>query len=456
MSTRKKTPDEIPDDELSHILRIHCKDSGNCLAFTQYDRLVKTFFNQFNDFTHVVIKEMRAIGSSSGNGFILEIPFLKERVRAYCALKCAKTALSDNLYYEYYVGKKFINHYNSIFPCFLETYSLLKIKNDRMFNKFLKNRDTVTDLSTLFNTVTQVDDPAVSCEQNENYCVMIQHFNRFISLHDLTASIYPVDQDVRKDRYDLPTICYQLYFALDLLKDIYTHYDLHANNVLLYKPYVGKNYVLMKYHTLSGKIIQFKTEYIAKIIDYGRNFFDTYSFDPDGFTNSDDFVRKICKSKQCNPDCGVNRGYKRIRGEYGEKDADFIYPNRPNISHDLRLLTNGISEYLISQNFFDELHYDSTYGTEEISVADVAEGGEDLHVYNVHDARVYLEKSLMKWTTKRNKYDASWTHAATMDVYEDQRPYRFKSLVENTSPRSISPKTAKSRKFSPPFFSPGL
>jgi len=455
MSTRKKTSREIPDDELSQILNLHCKDSGNCLAFTQYDRLVKTFFDDFN-FDNVVVKDMKFIGSSSVNGFILEIPFLKQKVRVYCALKCAKTALSDNLYYEYYVGKKFINHFNTIFPCFLETYSLLKIKNERSFNKFLKDRSSVTDLTTLFDTITQVDNPSISCEHNENYCVMIQHFNRFISLHDLTTTIYPIDQDIRKDRYDLPTICYQVYFALDILKDMYTHYDLHANNVLLYKPYPGKKYVLMKYHTLSGKIIQFKTEYIAKIIDYGRNFFDSSSFDKDGITNSDDFVREVCDSKPCKPDCGLQRGYKRIRGEYGEEDEDFIYPNRSNVSHDLRLLTNGISEYLISQKFFNELHFDSTYGTQEISVQDVKKHGETLHVYNVHDARVHLEKLLMKWTTKRNKYDDTWSHAATVDVYEDQRPYVFKSLIENGSPRSASPKTVKSRKFSPPFFSPGL
>lgn len=461
MATRRKKINEMSDDEILSLLRLHCRDSGNCLAFTQYDRIIKTFFDQFINFDNVVLQDIKSIGTSSGNGFILELPFVKQNVRAFCALKCAINALGDNLYYEHYVGKKFINHFTPIFPCFLETYGLLKIKNEKLFKKytFPGRSGALPDLSDIFDIVEFDNVPELSCQQNENYCVMVQHFNRYVSLNELANATVAIDYDVRHDRFDIPTICYQVYFVLDVLKDMYTHYDLHGNNVLLYKPYVGKKYVLMRYHTLSGKIIQFKTEYIAKIIDYGRNFFDTTSFDGTSFTNSDDFVRSICDGDSCQPECGINHGYKRIRGIYGEEDEDFIYPNQSNVSHDLRLLTDRLADYLIDEKFFKELHYDSVYGTEEITVEDVSEGGQPMHVYNVHDARVYLEQSLMNWTSRNNKYDGSWIHAATIDIYEDQRPYHFKSLIENGSRQPVAPKTVKrglSRKLSSPFFSPGL
>jgi hypothetical protein len=61
---------------------------------------------------------------------------------------------------------------------------------------------------------------------------------------------------------------------LTVLGKTYTHYDLHEENVLVYKPFKGEKYIDMIYHTKDG-IFSYSTEYVAKLIDYGRNYFNS-------------------------------------------------------------------------------------------------------------------------------------------------------------------------------------
>ena len=61
---------------------------------------------------------------------------------------------------------------------------------------------------------------------------------------------------------------------LSKLKDEYTHYDLHPENMLLHR--LDENgFIMMQYidSNNNNEIIQFKTSYVCKIVDYRKSFF---------------------------------------------------------------------------------------------------------------------------------------------------------------------------------------
>ena len=116
-------------ENLSKMLQVACKDPDNCLALGKYDEIIKTFFDNFQNLNYIEPQDKKRIGGISANGFVIEVPFKKDNYTAYTVLKCAENAASDNLFYEYCVGKLFINNYINKFPCFVETYDLYVFNN---------------------------------------------------------------------------------------------------------------------------------------------------------------------------------------------------------------------------------------------------------------------------------------------------------------------------------------
>jgi hypothetical protein len=229
-----------------------------------------------------------------------------------------------------------------------------------------------------------------------------------------------------------------VYFPLTILKDVYTHYDLHANNVFLYKPYEGNKYIQMRYHLLSGRIIEFPSEYIVKIIDYGRNYFDN------GITNTKKILNDyVCNNARCKPNCGENVGYSIIQGDeyYPNIDFHWIFPNKKNISHDLRFALLFYS-FFKNNNAFNEFYYGNKLilsssrnigrlfngnGTPEKL------GGDYETIYNIVNLRDFLETQIETYDERNmiKKYDDTWQKKAIMDIYEDKRPYTFVVLPDN-------------------------
>lgn len=170
---------------------------------------------------------------------------------------------------------------------------------------------------------------------------------------------------------ELLYVLFQVYFSLFALGHFFTHYDLHTDNVLLYEPVKGK-YIEYHYHVqydTTGKEIdvRFKSRYIAKIIDYGRSYFENPS--GKGFTaNSKSIYDEVCKEKACK-DCGGSQGFGWL--EYKPATLpynSFICSQIPNESHDLRLaymiskyakltgtLWEGTGLYLL--DFFEKIEY---------------------------------------------------------------------------------------------------
>jgi hypothetical protein len=416
-------------NRLQNFINVVCKYSkDNCISLGIYQEMIYHFFDNFKNFHLIDTENTKQIGVPSKNGFIWSIPFKKEGLTSHCVLKCSLNKDADNLYYEYYVGKYFINHYAKQFSCFVETYDSYKL-NKIKWEQLLNNKSNVN-----------LDDGEIklynegfkeSCTDNEYLCLLIQHFepSRFISLFEIYND-YVTNFDI-KYKYDIPCYLFQVYFVLSYLGNNYTHYDLHPNNVFCYKPFNEKEYIVMNYHLENGEILSFPTEFIVKIIDYGRNFFNNKK------TNTEEILNnEICNNEKCNPNCGVNFGYNVIQGNINYSGETYINPNKANVSCDLRLL-NFFDVYFNNSYFFEEnlkINFDNSYGTKELKENKFTEINEDgtfsnnLIINNIFDAKNFLQFFIKKYLFKMflsKYYIHQYKQVGIINVYSDGRPYEF-------------------------------
>ena len=408
---------------LSGVLKIECKNPDNCLALGQYGYAVKKYFNKFNDLTLIDNTGLKTLGADSVNGFVLEVPFVKGGYRAYCALKCSADELADNLYYEYFVGTHFINRHIKKIPCFVETfgcYNFKSVKEWYLLQKAAKvKKFEQVDLQKMIEPFINTGETpkelfSKSCKKNKLICVFIQHFDNARTFR------YEYNKNFDNVKFELYNLLYQVYFGLTQLGYTYTHYDLHADNVLLYKPYDGNQYITMRYHS-KGQIYEFNTEYVCKIIDYGRNYIKLPNgVDTDNLLTGEEVG--ICNLPDCHTKCGEYAGYGTIQGTLSESYTDEfgITPNIPNMSHDLRLA------YLIPLKGL-EINYKQQKNSRKNLTP-----GIDNHINNIFDMRTALER-IMESTTnpsfnadnQKKKYDASWKQAAIMEIYDDGQDYTY-------------------------------
>ena len=226
---------------------------------------------------------------------------------------------------------------------------------------------------------------SLGCLQSKHICILVQHLNNPISLADRMN----INQDFRTFvRTQLINILYQVYQPLSLLAKVFTHYDLHCDNVLLYSPDPNK-YIEYHYH-LPNKVVRFKSLYIAKIIDYGRCFFN----DTEGNIKSKDVYDKLCSLAVCHPDCGYQKGFSWLSQEVSPGNNHYISSQQANQSHDLRLLRDlrdlQVQRIQTADNGFAKIlacvRYEERYGTREL----IASGFPQKKINNVNDIAIQL------------------------------------------------------------------
>jgi hypothetical protein len=398
-----------------------CPDSGECLAIGREMKTIRDYFNGFVDFQYLQPKLDR-IGQA-GNGFIKGLKYTRDGYSSYAVLKSANKQSSDSLVYEYLVGQ-YINKLCNYFPCFLETYGLYHYKDDASWKQSQLIKTTGDSLRNSLIRETAINYKR-ACKNNKHSAILIQHMNNAKTLNTYINSRFIDTQFVDSD---MPFVLFQIYYTLSELCDTFTHYDLHSENVLLYKLESSK---CIKYHYQmpSGKVHSFKSEYVVKIIDYGRNFFS----DPNSNNNSKIIRSELCMTTECNPDCGKKVGFAWLRNSNtSSKDHYYIDSAVPNRSHDLRLL-NGIRgacknmkncQYF--NNFFQNLVYDRMhYGTPELP-DDYEIGGK---IQTVNDARMGLSDLISNRdviSKNNDKYDASkYTKIGDLYIYGKNRPMEY-------------------------------
>jgi hypothetical protein len=346
-----------------------CSDSGVCISFGKEIDKINKFFDYFTDFKYAVYP-VKQMGIPSANGFIKEIKYVRENYEAYAILKSSVKETADNLMYEYEVGQC-INKQNKIFACFVETYGLF-LHADEGSWMYLKKSD-INHPEDIIQSIRLLDaiDYKVGCARSKHVAILIQHIKHALAFNTfIQNSLFETDYFEKRTaiNWDMPCILYQIYFALSSLKDTFTHYDLHPGNIQLYEPVKG-SYITYNYYSQSGEVVRFNSKYIAKIIDFGRSFYD------DGVDrNSKNTYDHLCATV---PYCGAKCGLKLLDATYSQ---DNLTPQIKNESSDLRLLSivnsymtkgykgkkpTGSYEYEFAELLGDVV-FTGKYGTPEI------------------------------------------------------------------------------------------
>jgi molecular chaperone GrpE (heat shock protein) len=241
-----------------------CSDSRTCIAFgTNVDK-IKDFFENFKNKTYL-IDYATLTGGANGNIYLLK--YNKLNYVAYTILKNTKYDVSDNILYEYIVGL-FINKFHKKFPCFLETYNLFFSDNlvfsDMEYTNIIDtNSKKHTDTKQLLNLINK------SCTGPTKINLEIEYVSSPLTMRQLSTYI-PFWKN------SIITSLIQIYMPLSLMANVFTHNDLHTDNVLLYSP-LKDGYIKYIYHLSSKETVIFNSEYIVKIIDYGRSYFKDYN-----------------------------------------------------------------------------------------------------------------------------------------------------------------------------------
>ena len=405
----------------AEFLKAVCSDAGVCIAFGTFNEEIKKFFGGFTNFVYAVAP-IKRVGKISVNGFVHEITYMHRGYQAQAILKSSATYYTDNLMYEYMVGK-YVNKLNRRFPCFLETYGYYIYNDHNDWNK-MKTTQTLasTDILKQGLTLQKTIDYATGCEQSQYLSILIQHLKGIISMRDSLKDLNFVNNE-------LPYALFQIYSVLALMKNNFTHYDLHGENVFMYEPSTDK-YIEYHYY-INSKVVSFKCKYIAKIIDYGHAFFN----DTEEKINTTQVYNALCATKKCNyhGKCGKNQGFQFITGV----QQYFITSQTPNISHDLRLLDDV--KYIVNhipkttvflKDLINKVEYgvgiskkgDKPFGTKENK-----KSGLPGKISNVDDAYLalleYITASGMK--AKNDVFYMLNTKLGDLHIYDDGRPMRF-------------------------------
>jgi hypothetical protein len=427
-------------------LKAVCSDSGECVMFGKEIRNIKRVFNEFK-LKYVDSLRVRRIGGVSANGFVVELPFMREGYRVYTVLKSSIKPDADNLFYEAFVGI-FINKKHVLYPCFVETYASYFYEDKDIYEKFKRRNfvkkdefinGIVENAPLTYKSLLNTSLISKSCEQSQYFSVLIQHINGASSIGDHVNSLKG-----DTDFISVHLVCYlfQIYCPLAAMANDFTHYDLHDGNVLIYTPSVCKEdevisydstdkYVRMIYHYSDESTVEFNTFGIAKIIDYGRS----YMNDRESHVTPRNFYYNLCKEDKCNyyedvrendvdsnranskkvlvSNCGEYYGYSILDKENPYGSFHYISSQKRNKSHDLRLVniiwqtkdksreavTNPIRSIMANMVYEDKFSlktykFDHGFGTPEVHEVTYKNPGDKIkNVEDLHLALKYLIKN---------------------------------------------------------------
>ena len=431
-----------------------------------------------------VLASNREMSLSSAEKRALENPVSIQDFTAYAILKSNLKRTADNLLYEYMVGL-YINTLNKRFPCFLETYGYYTYNNVNVDVKVgkrkwklwdqlqhpdgieflnskkdlrqtvLKNNMTLHPLEyTDVSNGEKMEDIYINActeegSDQKRQSILIQYFDNVITFYsflketrtDTGSSVLSTNpsstylDEISEIVITIITILFQVYFPLAQLKDNFTHYDLHTENVLLYIPN-DKKYIEYHYYDISGgDITTFKSKYMVKIIDYGRCFFkdDVNKF---GTEDIDFAINK--EYSYCH-----NAGFWPVlyNNDAEVKNDDRITPisisrSVINSSTDLRLL-HQLSKFhqLKHDEEFEDLLYDvefGGYGDYYTVVPDPTTVARNPNkIYTVNDAYNRIKQQVNRTSKNNMDYYAKMIKLGDLHIYADGRDMEYIEFNES-------------------------
>ena len=282
----------------------------------------KDYIKDFSEKLKIEAENYESFGSSNSlNGYVLKVttnenPFVgrilnTKTEKVFSVLKQPRsddfTHNVDNVVYEYENGL-YINKLCDYYPCFVKTISLYENKDNAVIRKFVKIEDLMNNKTkseaikklnlTLVKSKIDENKPADYPADGDGY----KNKNNYsLELQYIESKTYNsmMDSLTEVEKFN---ILFQIYAPLYILSEsllgggeerttLFQHNDLHANNILVYD--IGE-LIIMTYlfddkniaDSKNKKIKKFsiQTQYIAKMIDYGRcrtqhlhkSFYDIY------------------------------------------------------------------------------------------------------------------------------------------------------------------------------------
>lgn len=428
----------------ANFLNTICSDAGYCITLGKEEKIINSFFDGFITFKYA-ISPVTTIGKASANGFIKEIIYEREGYKCYSVLKSQQDKTSDSLIYEYFVGQ-YINTLTTKLPLFLKTYGLLKY-NRLLDHSISEDNDTleISNFKKLLKPVLGIDDRTIDFDylcniQSYLNCILIEHLKHPIYISSLCQlgmkpTLTPIE--TYNLTCEIPNVFYQLYFGLSSIYLNFTHYDLHSENVLLYKPQ-EHGYLTYHYHTFGETTpITFHSQYIVKIIDYGRCF---YKYND--IRNSDTFYTKLCNAPSCQPKCGRKYGHVYVGLNTPEKDH-YINLRKRNASHDLRFANSvkqmidshyvsWLPKYKTMNNEFlkilGKVYYREKYGTPENLIINHYTK-QVKEITNIIQLKNALDKLMKKKKSMSNFLNTNgYTKLGDLHIYDNGRPMSYEPV----------------------------
>jgi hypothetical protein len=407
---------------IAHLIKVQNK-------LKAFPKELSKFFKDYADLSWV--KLVSKI-SSGKNGVTYRAEFSKYGLVGHAVLKRPMNATADNLFYEFMMGKEFINKQALIYPCFINTYDLYYVRQGTMIDNNLQ--DSLVSFSK--------KDIGESCEMSSRLALMIEHVGGFpISPFIDNKEKTPIERII-DDTYGF---LFQVYFPLFYLGTKFTHYDLHDGNIMLQKPFPDDRFVRMVYHMQDGSTVAFDSEFIIKMIDYGLCFVGEGNL-------SSTLIGDVCKTRNCGSRCGSDFGYGKIHGRRNDTEIEgklkrmtevpptndkekqvlqnlMNWPDstKSNVTYDLWFLDiiNDllIKKYKLTQYFVNVPKY---FGVEVMGGTYTGKSTDS--VSNVSDVMAMLHVAMQSEVPKINqKYAANtkWKLGATMHIYSDGTPYTY-------------------------------
>jgi len=413
----------------SEHFKIICNDSHYCLSLDIEQDNIDKFFNYYIDFKYAT-SPISTINEGN-NGFIKKIIYNRNNYKTFAILKFQLKKKNDSLFYEYLVGS-FLNKYTTKIPAFVNTLGLYTYSSNN-FDELKRNNLTVKQIKQILTHETiNIYNPNIKLGCKYNISILLEDVKPYYILDYMIKNITHYTKFIE---IELINCLYQLYFTLNYMNNFYTHYDLHLGNVLFYKP-DKDGYIKFIYTHRNGERTIFKSQYIVKIIDYARSYFNEHHT-----FNSKIIQKQVCSTIECSPNCGDNFGYYWLNNTPSSRNS-FISSKERNMSHDLRYLFEikkifekydlNIEKYnphlkdILSRVLYGvniEKEKEKRYGTIEINESNYSHY-EKLHpntIKNVIDAKKYIQKKI----TYNNEYFKQFRKIGELYIYEDGRNMKY-------------------------------
>ena len=400
-STKSKQSDNSKvSQKIDHLLSFCPTSLNDCVSIGD-NKMIHDIFKLFQFFnTTDNITKIEKLSSSTGaNSFVYKILRQNDINNSIVTfLKTPKRVKgrenTDSLLYEYFVG----DHLNSFTrtPNLVKTVNLLYIENNDYFTEInTLGALTVPIIKESFDPINQ---KPINFFFNKLESIILEtmYANNSINLLSKLQKNNNGVYDLKFYETDLWKILLQLFAFLHIHQYVFTHYDLHLNNIMLIQiPNKKMKFVYGKepYHAIS-----FESKYLVKIIDYGRVYLRQHT----------DMFRDIMKvSNVKNLQAFSFLINQRNRKNYETYRYRYITSYKRNKSYDLQSLVyirelynhrksvnNDETALRIKTNFLNKVQYyhdqKQFHGTPELE-----DSLDNTKINTVEDAYIELKNTIL-------------------------------------------------------------